>query len=217
MDKLNLKHIFLAGGVIALTFFLLFTAWKISTKPKTSQKNEIKISQNDWVQGAKSDSVVLVEYSDFQCPACRVYFPIINQLNEKYKKSLKFVYRHFPLSQHSNSHAAAQAAEAAGAQDKFFELHDLLFEKQDEWAEKSNAYEIFEGYAKSLKLDLKKFKKDFASSEIVDKVKKDEESGMTFGVNSTPTFFLNGVKLDSPQNLSEFEKLITDELNKKTK
>lgn len=215
MDNLNLKNILLAGGGVFIIFLLLFLVWNLSSKPKITQKIDLKISKNDWVKGAKSDDLILVEFSDFQCPACGSYYPIVKQLNEKNKAKLKFVYRHFPLSQHKNAEAAARASEAAGKQGKFFQFHDMLFEKQNEWSDDSKVLDTFLVYAKSLNIDLDKFKKDIESREVKNKVSQDQKMGIESGVNSTPTFFLNGVKIENPQSFAEFDKLVADEINKR--
>ncbi|MBI4215316.1 MAG: thioredoxin domain-containing protein, partial [Parcubacteria group bacterium] len=128
-----------------------------------------KVSPSDWKYGVESAETILVEYSDFQCPACAYYHPIVQQLAEKYKEKLQFVYRHFPLKNiHKNAAPAAWAAEAAGKQGQFWEMQDKLFANQDEWANQKNPKDIFEQYAQSLGLDMEKFKSDFDSKEVRD-------------------------------------------------
>ena len=91
------------------------------------------VSDSDWVKGNRSAPVVLVEYSDFQCPACAASAPLVKQLTEEFGNKIAFVYRHFPLPQHKNAYPAAQAAEAAGKQGKFWEMADLIFANQTKW------------------------------------------------------------------------------------
>lgn len=209
MDQLNHKNILLSMSLFTVTLLLLFFAWKTSSKPQITQKVNIQIAKKDWVKGAKSPEVTLVEYSDFQCPACGAYYPLVKKVNEKYKEKIRFVYRHFPLAQHKNALLAAQIAEAAGLQNKFWQMHDMLFENQAEWSESNNVDDIFEKYAKSLKLDVAKFRKDLSNESLKKKIDDDRQSGLSYGVNSTPTFYLNGVKLDPPpQNMEEFDKLL---------
>ena len=119
------------------------------------------------------------------------------------------MYRHFPLRNiHPNADLAARAAEAAGRQGKFWEMHDLIFEHQKEWADQKDARELFVQYAQSLNLDIEQFWVDVDSSEIKDKIDIDSKSGLNFEVNATPTFFLNGEKLQNPRNYEEFKSLI---------
>ncbi len=168
---------------------------------------------DDWVRGNREAATVLVEYSDFQCPACGAYAPVVKRLVDELGADFAFVYRHFPLSQHRNAKAAAAAAEAAGRQGKFWEMADLIFENQKNWEEKSGADKIFAGYAKTLGLDAAKFAADFDSSEIADHVESNRSEGFKLLVNATPTFFLNGDKITKmPSNYDEFKKLIADSI-----
>ena len=112
------------------------------------------------------------------------------------------------LHYNKNAEAAARAAEAAGKQGKFWEMHDLLFDLQDEWSQEKNAKDKFLEYAQSLDLDLDQFEADIDSKEVKDKVTQDYQSGLRLGVNSTPTFFLNGLKLQNPETYEEFKNLI---------
>jgi len=167
------------------------------------------ISESDWVKGAKTQKIVLIEYSDFQCPACGAYYPVIKQVVEEFGENIAFVYRHFPLRQiHKNAELAAQAAEAAGKQNKFWEMHDMIFENQKEWSNERNAKEFFVRYASALDLNKEQFAADFGSKEIKNKINADYQSGLRFNVNATPTFFLNGEKLQSPRNYEDFKSLI---------
>jgi len=173
----------------------------------------VEILDGEWIKGEASASATLVEYGDFQCPACGNYYPLIKQLEEKYPEDLRVVYRHFPLiSIHPNAMPAALAAEAAGAQGMFWEMHDILYEKQTEWSGSKDAVLMFETYAKELGLDLDKFKLDMTSSEIKDAVNADIVSANAVGVNATPTFYLNGTKLQNPAGLEPFSSLIEAEI-----
>ena len=163
---------------------------------------------NDWVKGAplKDAKVVLTEYSDFQCPACKAYYPYVKQLSQEFK-NLAIVYRNFPLSQHANAWPAAQAAHAAGKQGKFWEMHNMLFDNQDTWAKSASPELIFDAYAKTLGLDMAKFQADFNSSETKTKIQTDYTSGVN-EIDGTPTFFLNNQKIQNPQNYDEFRSII---------
>ena len=165
--------------------------------------------------GPADPKVTLVEYSDFQCPACAAYCPVVNQISEEYKSNVRFIYRHFPLRRnHKNADITANASEAAGLQGKFWEMHGMIFEHQRDWAEKSNGEEIMIGYAKELSLDVERFKSDLNSQAVKDKVEADYQSGVQSQVDSTPTFFLNGQKIQNPKSLDEFKSVIDQALAK---
>ncbi len=172
------------------------------------------VTAADHVRGNPMSRITLVEYSDFQCPACGAYYPILKQLDGEYGNRIQSVYRNFPLSQiHKHAFLAAQAAEAAGKQGKFFEMHDLLFEHQTEWPDSANVRDVFLSYADQLKLDRKQFEKDMDSAEVKAKIDADQKSGIRSGIQGTPTFFLNGKKIDSPRSYDEFKQLIDKTLS----
>lgn len=173
------------------------------------------ITEGDWIRGSKEAKVVITEYSDFQCPACVSYYSLIKQLHKDFEDKLAIVYRHFPLSQHENAKPAAIAAEAAGKQGKFWEMHDMLFESQKNWENEKNAQKIFMGYAKKLELNLEKFKQDLASKEAKEKVEADYQSGVAVGVNHTPTFFMNSWEIQNPRTYEEFKNIINEAESKK--
>lgn len=173
------------------------------------------VSSSDWIQGNKESKIILVEYSDFQCPACKIFYSFLKDIERKYAGKIEFVYRHFPLAQHANAMLAAQAAEAAGKQGKFWEMHDMIFEGQDAWASQSNADagKTFTSYVQSLGLNIDQFNKDLNSAEIKKKIEQDYQSGIKSGVNATPTFFLNGKKLPPLTSYGEFENTISQAIN----
>ena len=166
-----------------------------------------EISPDDWVKGNKDSKTLLVEYSDFQCPACGAYYPVVKKLVAEHGSEFQLAYRHFPLPQHGNAKNAAYAAEAAGSQGKFWEMHDMIFEHKNEWSEKSNAEDIFLQYASSLGLDLEKFNRDRDAETTKDKVQKSYDSAVANFINATPTFFLNGERIQ-PRSYEEFVGLI---------
>jgi protein-disulfide isomerase len=145
-------------------------------------------------------AVTLVEFSDFQCPACSAVQPMLTQLLTKYQGKVKFVYRYFPLvSIHKNAQMSAQAAEAAGLQGKFWEMHDKLFITQTAWEGIADPKEIFVGYARDLGLDTTKFATDLVSAPVVDEVNADSAAATRYNLQGTPTFFVNGVNTDFAQ------------------
>lgn len=164
------------------------------------------VAQEEGESGAK---VILTEYSDFQCPSCQYFYPILKKLKKEYGDDLKINYRHFPINSHQYAALAARASEAARKQGKFKEMHDMLFENQSRWAYSSNAQAIFVRYAEKLELDLEKFKEDLNSTEIQRKVMEEKKEGQQNGVTGTPTFFINGSRLEqNPPTFQDFKAII---------
>ncbi len=191
----------------------------VFTKNKHDSGNNTGSSSlpTEHIQGSKSSGVVLIEYGDFQCPACKQYFPIVEQVVEKYKDQIEFQFRNFPLVQiHQNAFAAHRGAQAADKQGKFWEMYRLLYEGQDSWVSSGNPMTVFEEYAKQLNLNLEQFKTDAASQETNDKINADIAEGKKLNISGTPGFVLNGKLLDeNPRSLEEFEKLIDEAIKTK--
>jgi len=211
------KYSIWLGTAVVLILAIIGMYWLV-TSPSPSQQIAIKVapvSKRDITNGNASAKITLIEYSDFQCPACAAYHPIVNQLLKTYGKNLYFIYRMFPLTNvHPNSHIAAQAAYAALKQGKFFDMADVLFNKQQEWADLQDTTTAFADYATMLKLDVSKFKTDTNSNEAKKYVNDSENQAQSEGINATPTFILNGNKINNPQSLDEFKKLIDTEIGK---
>lgn len=160
--------------------------------------------------GNPQSKVVLVEFSDLQCPACKNAEPSVKSITDEFGNRIRFEYRHFPLkSIHKNAEAAAYAAEAAAMQGKFWEMKAKLFENQEAWSDASSAKDLFTGYAGELGLDTTKFTADMGSSQVREKVAADVALGNSIGVNSTPSFYLNGKRL-RPTSFSEFNSLVRE-------
>jgi protein-disulfide isomerase len=184
-----------------------------------SEKNKPvdSFTPGDWVTGEATASVKLIEYSDFQCPSCAKASGMLTELLKQDAGKIALVYRNFPLREiHPQANLAAQAAEAAGKQGKFWEMHDKLFESQISWAENRGAKDIFVSYAKDLGLDLNQFKKDLNAKEVRGLVQADYLSGLEQGISSTPTFFVNGKMMPNPGSITEFAKLIDLSLEEAT-
>ncbi|MBI2676488.1 MAG: DsbA family protein [Candidatus Yanofskybacteria bacterium] len=203
------KRVLMWVGVLILLIGAVWGMVKLSDKPSDTGQAMVlsSVLSDDWIKGDKETKVILIEYGDFQCPACAAYHPLVEKLIAEHGKDFQFVYRHFPLQQHANAKPAAYASEAAGKQGKFWEMYNLIYPRQNDWSEKKNADDIFLEYAGSLGLNLDQFKKDRDSQEAKDKVKKDYDSGIANKVNATPTFFLNGKKIQ-PQSYEEFANFI---------
>ncbi len=157
--------------------------------------------------GAGKTGVVLKEYADFQCPGCGGFYPILKQVKDKYKDQITFQFVNFPLTQiHQNAMAAHRAAQAAGDQGKFWEMHDLLYENQNTWKDSINTTRDFEAYATQLGLDMAKYKIDFASSATSNIIQADIRTGQDLKVTGTPTFFLDGKQLEDNNAIASLEK-----------
>lgn len=169
----------------------------------------IEITSTDHTRGAQEAKVTLVEFGDLQCPACKAYEPIVRQLLAQNPDTLQLVFRHFPLTQiHQNALISAKATEAAALQGKFWEMHDVLYDRQTEWANKLNAREIILGFAQELALDVTKFTQDLESEAVEKKILAEYAEGLKLGVQGTPTFFINGQMIQSPRTVEEFDALI---------
>lgn len=150
------------------------------------------IDNNDHFEGGEKPSVEIVEFGDYQCPYCGAAYPIVKEIQDTFGEQIKFVFRNFPLGEiHQYAKIAAQAAEAAALQNKFWEMHDAIYERQSHLNP-----EFLKTLAKELDLDINQFEVDMESDRVKEKVENDFESGIRSGVNGTPTFFVNGERFD---------------------
>lgn len=208
---------FIVGAVVATVVIIfggIFLAGRTS-KPKTPQAVDSKLlirGDSNKIQ-APSEKAVLVEFGDFQCPACGSYHNLVKQLTVEFKDNLTFVFRNFPLNQHANARPAAYAAEAAGMQGKYWEMHNYLYENQTKWSDLTNPKQFFDDYAKTLGLNMTKFDTDMASDTVKAKVDEDIKDGSALAISSTPTFYLNNVKIAYPNSYEEFKKMVEDAMN----
>ncbi len=154
------------------------------------------VSAHDHSEGPVEAPLTLVEYGDYQCPYCGAAYPLVKRLQKKLGKKLRFVFRNFPLTEsHPYALIAAQAAEAAALQGKFWEMHDLLFEEQNLLKP-----EIIPSWAKRIGLNLEQFESNIKQGVVEKRIKEDRQSGIRSGVNGTPTFFINGTRHDGPHD-----------------
>jgi protein-disulfide isomerase len=157
----------------------------------------VPVSERDHVLGPETAAVTVVEYGDYECPFCGAAHPVVKALQQALGDDLRFAYRHFPLSQiHPHSFQAAEAAEAAGAQSRFWAMHDLLFEHQD----RLGTQDLL-AYAGAIGLELERFVDDLAEHRHSARIREDFLSGVRSGVNGTPTFFVNGIRHDGGYDL----------------
>ena len=212
--------ILIVGGV-----YLMSRGGSTSSPSGSTVSNAILIPKGDYetsgiisgnyLPATDSAKVTLVEFGDYECPACGVYSPFVTQLLTDEAGKINFVFRNFPLSQHANAQISAQAAEAAGLQGKFWQMHEKIYSSQNDWSSSSDPTSIFIGYAQSLGLDTKKFTSDLNSDTVKNKITSDTNDGTTININQTPTFYLNGAMISNlPGNYNDFKSLITSQFHK---
>src|SRR6185503_17343449 len=145
------------------------------------------------VAGPANAPVKLEEFGDFECPPCGVFHPILKQMEEEFGDKLQVTFREFPLvPTHQHALAAASAAEAAGLQGKFWEMHHIIYDNQNNWKKEFDVRPIFEGYAKQIGVDVERFKRDVDSEAVANRIMQDGKRGHSMGVKGTPTVFING-------------------------
>jgi protein-disulfide isomerase len=151
----------------------------------------------DHIRGPMNAPLTLLEYGDYECPYCGAAYPVVEEVRRLLGQQLRFVYRHFPLTNiHPHAEPAAEAAEAAGAQDRFWPMHDMLFEHQD-----ALDVEDLVAYADAIGLDVPRFVRELGDGTYRPRVREDFISGVRSGVNGTPTFYVNGLRHDGPPDL----------------
>lgn len=163
-------------------------------------------------QSSNKEPLKITKFSDYQCPACKYYGQILDMAKEEFGDRIEVTYKNYPLRMHQYAELAARAAEAAKKQDKFIEMHEMLFTGQEQWS-RGKAQAIFIGYAKELGLDMEQFETDLNSARLNRIVLADKREGTALGVNSTPTFFINGEKVERlPQTYEGFKILLESKM-----
>ncbi|MCC6404981.1 MAG: thioredoxin domain-containing protein [Candidatus Yanofskybacteria bacterium] len=221
MQRKGVRRLLLWGGVLVVLGLIGWGMVKLSANvqlPTESGALSVPVSAQDNTRGPADAPVTLVEYSDFQCPACGAFAPVVDNLlkDPDLVGKVRFVYRYFPLTSiHANAQLSSQAAYAAGLQGKFWEMHDLLFKNQTTWQGKSSAgaRDTFVEYARTIGLNALAFTTAMDSAAAAARVKADFDGGLQSGVNSTPTFFVNGTKMPHPQSIAQFKQFLTSALN----
>jgi len=170
------------------------------------------VSARDHAEGPVDAPLTLVEYGDYQCPYCGAAYPVVKRLQKKLGKKLRFVFRNFPLTQaHPYALIAAEAAEAAALQGKFWEMHDLLYERQT-----SLEPNILPSWAEKIGLDLEKFETDIKQGVVEKRLQEDRQSGIRSGVNGTPTFYINGTRYDGSPDYGSLLAALESELEQRS-
>lgn len=184
---------FLIVGLVAAAAIgggtIFYRAKLAANPPLKISKEATDAKQTGHVLGPADAPITLEEFGDFQCPPCGKLSEPINQLQKQY--NLRIIFREFPLPMHAHAREAACAAEAAGLQGRFWQMHDLLFREQPVWSNSPDARTLFNAYAGMLQLDLDRFKRDMDSSDVIQQVETDQQRGAQIGVRTTPTIFLN--------------------------
>ncbi len=211
-------------GVILLVVIAFIGIFAL-TGSKSSAPGGSSRSATQHVEGANQSQITLVEYGDYQCPYCGQYYPVLKQVQQDFNQQIAFQFRNFPLtSLHPNAFAGSRAAEAAGLQGKFWQMHDLLYEQNEihynnqaagTWIGASDPIPFFNQYAAHLGLNVNQFKTDYASSKVNSLINADMAAGNKLGITGTPTFFLDGKQISVGENVSQFESLIKAEIAKK--
>ncbi len=187
-------------GTICLIFFIIigFLFWKgpSANEPTQVKNRDLLVRASSHMTGTKDAKVTMVEFGDYQCPACASVHFEIKKVLDVYKGNpdFNFVFRNFPLPQHKNAVMAAESAESAGAQGKYFEMNLLIYENQAEWSDSSDPLPFFVKYAEKLGLDLGRFNTDIKEHKFASVIQADTLDGNGLFVNHTPTVYINGLE-----------------------
>lgn len=212
MDTVSQNKGFLASVIITIILLVggIFLFSSKEGKPQEAKKvsDEILMPKTAIRTASNPTNINLVEFGDYQCPACGTYHEFVKKLLAEKESEVNFVFRHFPLTQHKNAQMASLSALSASKQGKYWEMHNKLFESQSEWSTLTDPKDKFIDYARQIGIDTERFKKDLELTELSDIIKKDMGDGNLVGINATPTYFLNGLKLELPSTYEEFKNLV---------
>lgn len=201
--------------LLACVLLLVGVFWVTKKKDTTSNSSGTTGQPSQHIEGKGQKGVKLVEYADYECPYCGSYYPIVKAVEQKYDNEITYQFVNFPLAGHQNARAAHRAAEAASLQGKFWEMHDLLYTKQNDWKDSTNPASVFEGYAQQLGLNMDKYRQDANGEQVNATINADVQQGQNLNISGTPTFFLDGKNIGLPQSVDEFSKLIDQEISSK--
>ena len=202
-------------GVIVIVILVFVGIFTLTGNKSNSGTTSGGGNASQHIEGQGQAHVTLVEYGDYECPYCGQYYPIVKQVQAEFNSQIFFQFRNFPLVNiHQNAFAAARAAEAAALQNKFWQMHDALYETQNQWTQSSDPSSYFNQIAQQLGLNLKQFETDYASSRVNNTINADTAAGNKLNVQGTPTFFLDGKQVQVGESVSAFETLIKAEIAK---
>lgn len=213
--KINSNILIIGAGLLAglLVGVLLIRYKPFSKQPQERIRELAQASpgqQPPRIRGSENAPVTLEEFADFQCPPCARFYPELKKIEAEYGSRLRVVFRHYPLEIHKHARTAAQAAEAAALQGRFWEMHDRLYERQDEWTNAADVRAIFKRYAQELGLDAERFTKDMDSPEVTERIEQDEERGDSVEVDGTPSLFIQGREIPSSSRTDEGIRALID-------
>jgi protein-disulfide isomerase len=207
-------------AVALITFgggYALYRSKKVAAK-SAAPITKSAVAGGIHVRGKADAAVTIEEFGDFQCPPCSTMSGELHKFGEEYGSRFRLIFHHFPLAMHQHAREAAIAAEAAHEQGKFWEMHDTLYKEQALWSKAPDVPVLFEGYAKSIGLDVERFKRDRLKPEVIARVDADQKMGTSRGVTSTPTLFLNNSLLPAADlNPASLQKAIETALNPQSK
>jgi protein-disulfide isomerase len=223
---------FIAGFLVLVTAAVIIAGAYSSGTASTNASSTFvsttapAISSADWTEGNPDAKVSVIEYGDFECPACGEYFPVMQQLLANYSSTVLFVFRNFPLyTIHPFAGIGAQAAEAAGLEGgaaKYWAMHDLLYTDQTQWTANTSltpaqvVSQYFDGYAQSIGLNTSTFNNDINATSVTEKIQNDVAGGTAAQIDHTPTFFVNLQQIPNPTSLQDFENTINAALASST-
>jgi protein-disulfide isomerase len=223
---------FIVGFIVLVTVVVIIAGAYSSGSSSNSANNTVvattvpAITAADWSEGNPNAAVSLIEYGDFECPACSEYAPVVQQLVQNYSSTVHFVFRNFPLyTIHPFGEISAQATEAAGLEGgaaKYWAMNDMLYAKQGEWSTNSSLSpsqvlsQYIDGYAKSIGLDVNAFNNDINATSVAQKIQADVAGGTAAQVDHTPTFFVNLKQIQNPTSAADFQKVIDAALSSST-
>ena len=212
-------------SAIVVALFVAFVATALALRPKTADPTDAAttgagtgtgklVRENSHRLGAAgTGKVVLVEFLDFECESCRAAYPVVEELRTTYAGKVDFVVRYFPIPSHANAVNSALAVEAAAQQGKFEDMYKRMYDTQETWGEQQDSKaSLFRGFAQELGLDMAAYDKAVAAKATQERVERDRQDGLDLGVEGTPTFFLNGKKLQ-PSSVQDFRDQIDAALN----
>lgn len=205
----------LLAAVLAVVVFMLITNNNSDTSEAAApQEVEVILENSHRLSEAPNEKAVLVEFLDFECEACLAAYPIVEDIAAEYADELTIAARYFPLPGHPNSETAAIAVEAAAQQGKFKEMHSLMYETQTEWSHTAeDRAPVFRTYAEQLGLDMDAYDAAVEDPATAARIAQDKSDGLALGVEGTPTFFLDGEKIE-PAGEVELRQLIEAAINK---
>lgn len=195
--KNYLAFAIIAAVLVAAVVVGLFLFQARKSKPGLQVAETTKPgAQPPHVRGEISAPVILEEYGDFECLPCFMLWPALRNLEKDYGERLAVIFRQNPMPQHARARDAARAAEAAGMQGKFWEMHDLLYLQRAKWIRSADFRSEFNEFARSLQLDVERFNKEYASGEVTKRLEDDHERSAALGLDRTPVVFVNGRKVE---------------------